>query len=221
MAKDPAVLFYTSDFINGSMFFTDDQCGKYIRALCAQHQHGHLTEKQITQIVKNDIDVMEKFKVDEIGNYYNERMDIESYKRKSFCKSRRDSVAKRYEKATYVERTNIRTNVRMEDEDENENRNRNRIEDAIEEKNSIPPKIEWVQKYCSERKNSIDAQNFVDFYTSKNWLVGKNKMKDWQASIRTWEKGTKIKTNYGREQATDEEMKQQAVDFLERHKNDA
>ena len=85
MSKDPAILFYTSDFISGSQFLSDDQCGKYIRALCAQHQHGHLTEKQLQQIIKNDFEVSEKFKKDESGLFYNERMKIEIDKRKSGC----------------------------------------------------------------------------------------------------------------------------------------
>lgn len=56
------------------------------------------------------------------------------------------------------------------------------------EKNIIPPKLEWVERYCYERNNSIDPQAFIDFYESKGWKIGKEKMKDWQAAIRTWEK---------------------------------
>lgn len=51
----------------------------------------------------------------------------------------------------------------------------------------IPPTLEMVKSYCLERGNSIDAENFINFYESKGWLIGKNKMKDWQAAIRTWE----------------------------------
>ena len=50
-----------------------------------------------------------------------------------------------------------------------------------------PPSIDDVQNYCSERKNSIDAEQFINYYESKGWLIGKNKMKDWKAAIRTWE----------------------------------
>jgi hypothetical protein len=50
------------------------------------------------------------------------------------------------------------------------------------------PDISMVQEYCSERKNGIDASHFIDFYTSKNWMIGKNKMKDWKAAVRTWER---------------------------------
>ena len=50
------------------------------------------------------------------------------------------------------------------------------------------PNIDEVKNYCILRKNNIDAEAFIDFYESKNWFVGKNKMKDWKACIRTWER---------------------------------
>lgn len=50
------------------------------------------------------------------------------------------------------------------------------------------PTIEEIKSFCIERKNNIDPENFYDFYESKNWMIGKTKMKDWQACIRTWER---------------------------------
>lgn len=54
----------------------------------------------------------------------------------------------------------------------------------------IPPTPEEVNAYCKKRNNGIDGTEFVDFYTSKGWMVGKNKMKDWQAAVRTWERSS-------------------------------
>ncbi|MCR5769388.1 MAG: DUF6291 domain-containing protein [Lachnospiraceae bacterium] len=51
----------------------------------------------------------------------------------------------------------------------------------------IPPTLEEVKAYCEERKNTINPQRFIDFYTGKGWMIGKNKMKDWKATVRTWE----------------------------------
>lgn len=51
-----------------------------------------------------------------------------------------------------------------------------------------PPTVEEVRAYCQERNNSIDPETFVDFYSAKGWMLGKNKMKDWKAAVRTWEK---------------------------------
>lgn len=55
-------------------------------------------------------------------------------------------------------------------------------------KRFIPPSLEEVRAYCEERKNRVDPQHFIDFYASKGWMVGKNHMKDWKASVRTWER---------------------------------
>ena len=55
-------------------------------------------------------------------------------------------------------------------------------------KRFTPPTLEEVIAYCNERNNNIDANHFIDYYTSNGWLVGKNKMKDWKAAIRTWER---------------------------------
>jgi len=57
-------------------------------------------------------------------------------------------------------------------------------------KNFICPTVEEIKKYCIERKNNIDPTYFHDFYTSKNWLIGKTKMSDWKACVRTWEKNS-------------------------------
>lgn len=60
-----------------------------------------------------------------------------------------------------------------------------------------PPSLEEIKAYCKERNNNIDAERFIDFYSSKGWMVGKNKMKDWKACIRTWEKREKDNGNTG------------------------
>ena len=62
------------------------------------------------------------------------------------------------------------------------------IDKDIKVRRFTPPTPTEVQQYCSESGHYIDADAFVDFYNSKNWMVGKNKMKDWKAAVRTWEK---------------------------------
>lgn len=64
-----------------------------------------------------------------------------------------------------------------------------------ESKKFVKPTIEDIQDYCLERKNGINANAFYDFYESKDWMVGKNKMKDWKACIRTWEQRDKRRNN--------------------------
>jgi hypothetical protein len=62
-------------------------------------------------------------------------------------------------------------------------------------KKFTPPTVEMVKAYCDERKNGINAQGFVDFYESKGWMIGKNKMKKWEAAVRTWEKNRSVAQN--------------------------
>lgn len=59
------------------------------------------------------------------------------------------------------------------------------------QKRFTPPTVEQVKEYCFERGNDVDPQRFVDHYTANGWMVGKTKMKDWKAAVRTWEKGEK------------------------------
>jgi hypothetical protein len=61
----------------------------------------------------------------------------------------------------------------------------------IRSKDSIgrfaPPTPEEVKNYCLERDNGVDCDKWYNFYSAKGWLIGKNKMKDWRAAVRTWE----------------------------------
>ena len=59
------------------------------------------------------------------------------------------------------------------------------------EQNIIPPSFSMVKEYCSKRKNDIDPETFINFYKSKGWMIGKNKMVDWHSAIHTWEKSRK------------------------------
>lgn len=60
---------------------------------------------------------------------------------------------------------------------------------------TVQSTVEEVKQYCEENNYKLDAQRFVDFYESKGWMIGKNKMKSWQAAVRTWvrkaQEGTK------------------------------
>lgn len=65
-------------------------------------------------------------------------------------------------------------------------------------KRFIAPSTEEVQEYIDEKGYSVDAERFVDYYTANGWMVGKNHMKDWKATVRNWERknGTNLGTSY-------------------------
>ena len=60
-------------------------------------------------------------------------------------------------------------------------------------KRFAPPSLEEVRAYCTERNNIVDPEAFIDFYASKGWKVGNQTMKDWKASVRTWERRSRDK----------------------------
>lgn len=71
------------------------------------------------------------------------------------------------------------------------------LEEDKEKKNNVKrflkPTIEEIGEYCVARNNGIDPQRFFDYYESNGWCVGKNKMKDWKAAVRNWERNSKFK----------------------------
>jgi uncharacterized protein YdaU (DUF1376 family) len=118
MAKDPAFLFYPGDFTTGTQFFSDEQVGKYIRLLMAQHQLGHLKEEHMIKICKTyDNDIFSKFIKDSNGLYYNERLEDEIVKRKKYSESRsknrsvKKNICKSYDEHMENKNKDINNNI--------------------------------------------------------------------------------------------------------------
>jgi uncharacterized protein YdaU (DUF1376 family) len=75
--------------------------------------------------------------------------------------------------------------------------NKEKEKEKEKPKRFLPPSLDEVENYISEKGYSVDAEAFIAFYTAKNWFIGKNKMKDWRAAIVTWQKReNNKKTNY-------------------------
>lgn len=166
MAKDPAVLFYTSDFLSGTFTMDDSQVGQYIRLLCLQHQKGKLTQKDMLSICKAyDVEIWDKFKVED-GLYYNERMLNETVRRQKFSESRRnnakspkkESTSKAYAKHMETETENRTITI-------NENINIdfewfwNHYDKKVGDKQKLKKK--WHKLTDEERQN---AMNYLDLY---------------------------------------------------------
>lgn len=208
MAKDPAVLFYTSDFLTGCALMSMAQRGKYITLLCLQHQQGHLSEEDMLDVCGAvDPKIWRKFKQDDDGLFYNERMDQEQIKRQNYALSRSEngkkggrpkkhneseseasenhmlSICKAYEKHTENENINTLINRDIKSIDKS-NSKKDKETDIYTFK---APTVEEVAEYCSERGNNVDAERFVSYYTANGWKVSKNPMRDWRAAVRSWE----------------------------------
>jgi len=63
----------------------------------------------------------------------------------------------------------------------------NKTKEKKERVKFVKPALKEVQDYCRERKNNVNPQTWIDHYESKGWMIGKNKMVDWKAAVRTWE----------------------------------
>ena len=146
--KDPAVLFYTQDFLTGTMLMSAEQKGYYITLLCLQHQNGKLSERDMLKICgEKDEDIWGKFILED-GFYINKRMFLEATKRANYSESRRRN------------RTN--TSKTYDSHMENENENENVIKDVIEEKNNTNLEFENFRvKYPGTKRGyQIEFDNF-------------------------------------------------------------
>lgn len=93
------------------------------------------------------------------------------------------------------------------------------IEPKKNEKFFCKPTVEEIKAYCFERNNGINAQYFYDFYESKGWCIGKNKMKDWRACVRTWEKNRQDNTSSVNVKNTYKQSSTQCIDFEKYYSN--
>lgn len=85
MSKDPAFLFYSSDFILGTLFMSFEDRGKFITILSCMHQRGRISEAEIKKLAEDiSAELKSKFKIDENGLWYNERLEEEIARRKRF-----------------------------------------------------------------------------------------------------------------------------------------
>jgi hypothetical protein len=72
---------------------------------------------------------------------------------------------------------------------------------TVSKKSFTRPTIDDVRDYCDSRNNGIDPQAFIDHYEANGWKVGRNSMKDWKASVRTWERSRKERSQHNRNRA--------------------
>ena len=154
--KDPAVLFYTSDFITGTLTMTDAQRGKYIMLLCLQHQQGYLTEDDMLNICKTyDEKIYGKFEQGAFGHYYNKRMMIETEKRQKYSESRRknrvkkeDNICETYDQHMENENININKDVIKEKREELLKKREETFKSEVYEFMDIYPS-EMLDKFCN------------------------------------------------------------------------
>lgn len=132
------------------------------------------------------------------------RIDAEAQKYAEISEKRREAAQQRYaqrytEEAKAEPKKQTSANNAIA-EIEEQPKAKKKLEQKEKRATFTKPTVEEIDAYCSERKNGIDPQAFFDFYESKGWKVGAVKMKDWRASVRTWEQRHKTESG-GRNKA--------------------
>ncbi len=229
--KDPAFLFYSSDFLTGVSDLTFEERGQYITLLCLQHQKGRLTRKMISIATPNaTADVLAKFQKDESGRFYNIRLENEAKKRAEHSEKQRERAIKGWKKrrsntdATASTTANA-TALPLEDENVIDNRNIDRSGDKKEPKFNFKKELsklvinqklvdEWMKvrkvKRCVNTKTAFAG--FIREADNTDWTIDeiltKCVEKSWGGFEAKWiEEETKNKISYGKSNKRDEEVK--------------
>jgi uncharacterized protein YdaU (DUF1376 family) len=126
------------------------------------------------------------------GSWCNERVDREIALFREKSGKAASAARKRWENPmrTHSERT---ADAMQDECERNANHkpltiNHKPIVRAASASQFVKPSFDEVQNYCLSRRSTVNPTNFIDYYDSVGWMIGKKKMKDWQAAVRTWEK---------------------------------
>lgn len=179
MAKDPAFLFYPSDFLTGTMFMSHEQIGIYIRLLCSQHQHGGVIDKiSFNSLVGNNEIVRAKFIEIDLG-FYNQRLADEMEKRNKKSNNISKAVKEVWEKRKESNAIPSKNNAIQKESKKkgnrilmgivNENVNENEIEDYF-----------VLNGYSKELANKFYLHYQPDWTDSNG-----KKVKDWKKKAQT------------------------------------
>jgi len=210
--------------MSGTMFLSDEQTGKYIKLLCAQHLTGHLSEKDMLKICKTyDEDIWKKFKKDDTGKFFNERLELEIFKRKEYSKSRSDNRKGHKETDTKkvipkkdMSKTSNSYVKHMEDENEDEN-------GIVDEKGIEERKANFITGISLFRTQYTDKMlnEFCGYWTehsqgAKKMRFELQKFFDLNRRLKTWQANESKFKNNGKSTTTEDRGREQAaiVDYF-------
>lgn len=189
--KNTLILYH--EYLNHFEHLSDAELGQLLRVIMHYEIDGVQPEIENRAVmiafsfIKADLDInREKY---EERCKTNSRNGAKGGRKNKSTKSEKEDAEKSerfFEESEKSERFFEKPKQSLNDNDnEHDNDNGN---DIIKRKRFIAPTREEVQAYCEERKNNVDPQHFIDYYTSNGWKVGKNPMKDWKSAVRTWER---------------------------------
>lgn len=174
MGKDPAFLFYSQDFITGTMFMPNEQIGIYIKLLCAQHQHGGFIEKDVFNDMTEGFDALRKKFIETDSGFYNERLMNEMQKRKIKSTNLSVNAKKRWAKEKHHKSNAIASKKHMPTEDEDED------EDVIEIVNDLNNILNTKYMSGSRKTRDLIRVRMKEGYSLDDFKIVHRKMaKKW------------------------------------------
>ena len=189
--KDSFILY--NSFYEPIKALKNEQLGKLLRSIFDYTINGTITQDSeiivAFMFIKNQIDIdskkweEERKKRSEAGRLGGIQRAINQNQTLSNAKQTQATLSNAKQNQAN-QGDNVNVNVNVNDNVINNNKK------TIQKK----PTIEEIENYCKERNNNVNANAFYDFYESKDWYIGKNKMKDWKACVRTWERNEKGKS---------------------------
>ena len=150
-------------------------------------------------------------------DYLNEQLSNFDETSKTNSKNAKEGWEKRRKQREESDRNATALNPQCESDAIREEERR---EEKIKVNKFIPPTADDVKAYCDLRNNNVNVNKFIDFYESKGWFVGKNKMKDWKASVRTWEKDSIESPKQQNTINLDNSTPEQIAEFLRKRKEE-
>lgn len=191
MSKDPAFLFYASDFLTGVADLTMEERGIYITLLCLQHQKGRLSEKMM-RLCHGTIpaDVLDKFSIDEFGLYYNKRLEVEIDKRRKHAELQRERAKKGWEKRKNTDCHGNATAMPLENENEIRNEIINKEKGGLGENRPFLDEMlkiftDHVKNYPSDRTLDIMPLGVISRFMA-GLLGSKDPMPHKEKIIELW-----------------------------------
>lgn len=182
----------------------------YLKLLCESIDHeGNLrfsedipyTEEMLASITNTERSVAEKaikaltdlklMEVKEDGTFFLPKVTEMIGSETDWAKKKReyrDNSRTSEGQTEDIERTNEGQKKTLSDKSKRKSNSKsNSNSNSNRDKKFVPPTLEQIMEYCSERNNNVDPQKFLNHYQSNGWMVGRNHMKDWKAAVRTWE----------------------------------
>ena len=203
MAALPYLQLYVADYLADTAHLSTLEHGAYLLLIMNYWQRGEpfsakdqqTLNRRLASVARMDAQAFDQIKetlaeffVVQENTWVHPRIerDLDAVRAKSTkakAAGKASAMARLSKRSTDAEQTlnHIDTDTDTDTEKEKPTRSQARAR-------FVPPTVDQVRDYCTERGNTINPEAFVDHYTANGWRVGKTPMKDWQAAIRTWEK---------------------------------